>query len=288
MVPYRKILTEPRKVAFYGYFYARYWLQRIAGRRMRIAVGPGTICRPYGAWKIAKLIGADLVASDAPADLGYRFDDETTGCREVAFAEHLVVVNGHSLDIRKSRVGEVARATLGYDCRVDPTTHSGPMVDKSELNSAHDGVIIEGPLQRPDSRRVYQRVLDNEVEPGVVEDLRVSVLAGKIVFALRKRRPIGCRFANASTAVVVDPSTIFSDLELGQIAAFARDMRLDIGEIDIVRDRADGRIYMLDVNPTPHSPPDALIGLAGIRCMQQVAAAFLRAWGPKAGECEGT
>jgi hypothetical protein len=283
MIPYGKVLREPSKAAFYGYFYVRYWQQRLAGRRMRIAVGPGTVSRPYSAWKVAKLIGADLVTSGAPADLGYRFEDETTARRHVTFPQHLAVVNGHCLDVSKSRVGEVARATLGYDCGVDPTTHSGPMVDKSELNSTHDGVIIEGPLRRPDSCRVYQRVLDNEVEPGVVEDLRVSVLAGEIVFALRKRRPISERFANASSAVAVEPSTIFLDQELGQIAAFARGIHLDMGEIDVVRDRGDGRIYMLDVNPTPHSPPDSLIGLAGIRCMKQVADAFLSAFGPKAG-----
>src|SRR3954454_7156229 len=46
-------------------------------------------------------------------------------------------------------------------------------------------------------------------------------------------------------------SHVFTPEEVRQILAFARAMGVDYGEFDILRDRSDGRIYVVDVNKTP-------------------------------------
>jgi glutathione synthase/RimK-type ligase-like ATP-grasp enzyme len=53
----------------------------------------------------------------------------------------------------------------------------------------------------------------------------------------------------ASTADVLSPE------EVERIIRFCRRMGLDYGELDVLRHRDDGRIYIVDVNTTPWGPP---------------------------------
>ena len=39
------------------------------------------------------------------------------------------------------------------------------------------------------------------------------------------------------------------------IDSFCADFQLDFGELDILRDNKTQRIYIIDVNKTPYSPP---------------------------------
>ena len=43
-----------------------------------------------------------------------------------------------------------------------------------------------------------------------------------------------------------------------KILLFCRRMGLDYGELDMLRDREDGRLYIVDVNNTPFGPPHGL------------------------------
>jgi len=46
--------------------------------------------------------------------------------------------------------------------------------------------------------------------------------------------------------------------ELEKLETFASSMNLDWGALDVLRDRNDGRIYVVDVNKTNIDPPIAL------------------------------
>ncbi|RYF95583.1 MAG: hypothetical protein EON95_00795 [Caulobacteraceae bacterium] len=90
-----------------------------------------------------------------------------------------------------------------------------------------------------------------------------------------KRRPAVDRFANHnSSTTLTTPEAVFSPLELEAIAAFCRDMGLDWGGLDILRDK-DGRIYVVDVNKTDMGPPIALPLKDKLRATSLLAAAFL-------------
>ena len=71
-----------------------------------------------------------------------------------------------------------------------------------------------------------------------------------------KERPVDQRFENLNTRVrLTTAADCFSPDELAKIKAFCRAMRLDWGGLDILRDAADGRIYIVDVNKTDMGPP---------------------------------
>jgi hypothetical protein len=230
-------------------------------------------------WKIARLLGVKLVMEAAQASpIAVRFEDTTFALSSGPIAD--VVLNAGCTDISKRRVEIASLAIFGYGIAVDPTTHVGPMVAKSDLNSAHDGVVIEGPIAAPEPGKVYQRVLDTEVRPGVVEDLRALVVGSTIAGAYRKERRIGERFADVHRRVVfVPPESIFTADEQALILAVAREFQADLAGLDLVRDRGDGRLYVLDVNNTPFAPPNAAYTVAAFQTMDRVAAAFERQWG---------
>jgi len=170
--------------------------------------------------------------------------------------------NGHCLDISKSTLDRHHREVFGYGLSVDPTTHEGPMLEKSEGNAVHDGREIQGPLS-PDqvrSGKVYQRIIDNRTDNGLYEDLRVVVIDGQVPMVYRKRKSEEVRFTNETAEVdlVESPKNVLFEPEMAQILALSSKMRAEFAELDVLRDCQDGRIYCVDLNPTPYGPPSGL------------------------------
>ena len=170
--------------------------------------------------------------------------------------------NGHCLDISKSTIDRHHHAVFGYGVNVDPTAHEGPMLEKSEGNAVHDGRETLGPLS-PDQLqpgKVYQRIIDNRTEGGLFEDLRVVVIHGEVPVVYRKRKAGVVRYTNETAEVDLaeSPETVLSESEIDQIAALSAKMCAEFAELDVLRDRQDGRIYCVDLNPTPFGPPAGL------------------------------
>jgi hypothetical protein len=196
------------------------------------------------------------------------------------------LVNGACLDISKERVDAIHQQVLGYALAVDPTTFTGRMVIKSNLNGAHDGLEVVGPLASPSSDSVYQRVVNNRpkkvpaplVHRDVVCDIRVTIFGSQAGFAYLKYRPIESRFSNANSLVeLIQLPDVFSAQEIEQIEVYCLACGLDYGEIDVVRDANDGRIYILDINKTPLGPPNGLPDTQCELAIEMYCQAF-RAW----------
>ena len=170
--------------------------------------------------------------------------------------------NGHCLDISKSTLDRHHHDVFGYGVNVHPRTHSGPMLEKSEGNAVHDGREIEGPLAAAEVQpgKVYQRIIDNRTESGLFEDLRVVVINGQVPVVYRKRKSGEVRYTNETVEVdlAASPKTVLSEEEMVQIASSSTKIRADFADLDILRDRQDGRIYCVDLNPTPYGPPAGL------------------------------
>ena len=184
--------------------------------------------------------------------------------------------NGHCLDISKSTLDRHHHEVFGYGVNVDPATHAGTMLEKSEGNAVHDGREIQGPLS-PDQVRpgkVYQRIIDNRTESGLFEDLRVVVIQGHVPVVYRKRKSQDVRYTNETAEVDLaeSPKNVLSDTEIAQIASLSAKMRAEFAELDVLRDREDQRIYCVDLNPTPYGPPAGLPEGERSRALDQVRA----------------
>lgn len=215
--------------------------------------------------------GIEVARRPEEAAAAFCFDDVTVMAPNQARG-----LNARCTDVSKSHVAAVFEAVFGYPLSVDPRTTAGPMVEKSEKNGVHDGRIAEGPLT-PKAAHVYQRLVDTVGDDGACRDLRTPCAGGEPVLVWIKVKPAGRRFAIQNRRVLLRrPEEVFSPEELAKIAAFNARMGADWGGLDILRDRRDGRIYIVDVNKTDLGPLIALSWTDKFRSMGRLSRALER------------
>lgn len=274
-VPYSpSVLAEV--TAWFRYFFAVRRIEPV-GPRFSIAFTPERARPWYLVWAVARTAGARLVTDAAAADVVMHFEDATFSRNPVpeGAQPHARLVNFAAQDVSKSRVAQAFETAFGYPLAIDPTTHVGPAVEKSEVNGAHDGRIVTCPTS-PLPRRCYQTLIDSRgADPALVDDLRTPTVGGQPAVVFIKRRPVDKRFQNTNAECVLrTPEEVFSPQELDRIAAFTRELGLDWGGLDILRDRNDGRIYIVDANKTDMGPPIALNLPDKLKATRLLAAAF--------------
>lgn len=231
----------------------------------------------YLIWAVARAAGAKLAKDAAHADVVMHFEDATFSPNHPPprLKPGARLINFGCTDVSKSRVAQACEEAFGYPLAVDPATYIGPAVEKSEINAAHDGHIVQCPIE-PVPGRAYQRVIDNRgADLDLVDDLRTCTVGGKAACVFIKRRPVAKRFLNTNTEVGLKaPEEVFSPAELEQIAAFTRVLGLDWGGVDVLRDRTDGRLYIVDANKTDMGPPISLNLPDKLKATRMLAAAF--------------
>lgn len=274
-VPYSPSVIA-QVTAWFRFFFAAQTLERQAPF-FTIAYTPERARPWYLIWAVARAAGAKFTKDAAEADVVMHFEDATfsPNAAPARLRSGVKLVNFGCTDVSKSMVARACAAAFGYPLALDPTTHVGPAVEKSEINAAHDGRIVQCPTNRLPGR-AYQRVIDNRgVDPDLVEDLRTCTIGGKSICVFIKRRPVTKRFINTNTEVLLKaPEEVFSAAEMSQIAAFTREIGLDWGGVDVLRDRADGRLYVVDANKTDMGPPISLNLPDKLRATRMLATAF--------------
>jgi hypothetical protein len=258
-VPYSpSVLTQV--FAWFQYFFASKGIEPIRPS-FTIAFTPERARPWYLIRTVVRAAGAKLEKDTSRADVVMHFEDATYSPNEppLRLKPGARLVNFGARDVSKTNVARACAAAFGHPLAVDPRLHVGPAVEKSEINAAHDGRIVQCPTQ-PLPGRVYQRVVDNRsLDLNLVEDLRTCTVGGKPVCVFIKRRPVTKRFLNTNTEVLLRaPDDVFNAAEMAQIGAFTREIGLDWGGVDVLRDRADGTLYIVDANKTDMGPPVSL------------------------------
>lgn len=260
----------------------RTWRRLIGYKRPTIAFSPDKPRPWYFIWPVVHASGAKLISDISQADIVFQFDDTTLSENVIPRTKPGArLVNFGCNDISKSAVAEAFERAAGYGLSVDPATYEGPMVEKSEKNACHDGRIIEGPMV-PLKDKSYQLLIDNEIEGGLIEDLRACICGGKPAVVFRKRRLVGRRFLNENEEVLLDtPRNAYTEDEIDVITRFASEIGLEWGGVDVLRDNASGKIYIVDANKTDMGPPVALKLGDKLKSTRRMAMAFIDAFAPK-------
>lgn len=178
------------------------------------------------------------------------------------YQDGMKVLNMHCNDISKAKVNSVFEEVFGYSISIDPRTYNGRCVAKANWNALHKGRVMECPTDFQGEGVVYQKLIKNEVEDGLVEDMRVPVFGNNTPFVYLKYRSVGDRFVDRKhtnkKATIAEVFDVLSENELNNIHRFCERIGLDYGELDVLRDREDGRIYIVDANNTPSGPPSPI------------------------------
>lgn len=209
----------------------------------------------YNAWLAARMGGVKVVKDTQAADAIFVFDDKTESDIGAALDPVLKAkaINHRIHDISKTHVAKVFKETFGYGVDIDPLTYQGNAVQKSDINATHDGEVIECPLSpsavQPGS--VYQKLVESDFTEAGAEDLRMAYVGGDIPVVFHKYKTLEKRFGTDYAQVdVKSVDEVFSAEEQRQLINFCEAMGLDFGAVDVMRDKHDGRIYVVDVNKT--------------------------------------
>ena len=248
------------------------WTRICGVERRRIWFAPDRPRPWYLVRGAAMWSGIDVADRPANADAALYFDDSTTGAPPpVACARRL---NHGCTDIGKSHVARLFEEVFGYPLTVDPMMASGEIVEKPEKNGVHGGRIVMAPLP-PKPGFTYQRVVDTRDGDGCCRDLRTPCAGGSpVIVWIKVKTPQGRFSINNRHAMLADPATVYSARELELIRIFCARAGLDWGGLDILRDRVDGRIYIVDVNKTDLGPVIALSWRDKLVSMHRLARAL--------------
>lgn len=209
----------------------------------------------YNAWLLARFANLKTVNDTTQADHIFIFDDSTHSNVGATLTEHerQKSVNAHIIDISKNNVGRIFEDIFGYSLTIDPLAYNGPVVQKSDSNGTHDGIIVDCPLAPSEivDTCAYQKLIDSTFNDHHSEDLRAAICFNEIPIVFHKYKYIEKRFGMEYARVDVRAAEdVFSNDEISHITQFCKAIGLDFGAIDVMRDKHDGRIYIVDVNKT--------------------------------------
>lgn len=245
-----------------------------------IVVYPDYPSKKTTIYKIAKSLNYRLTNKPlGRAELVIYFDDVTSASPILpnSLTSDRMVVNLNCTDISKVKVDAVHMKVFGYNTFIDPSSYVGKAVQKSDINALHDGRIIQCPIhQERDKASVFQVLIDNTSDEQHVMDFRVPVYGNEIPLVYRKYKSLDKRFTNDVnwSELETEVNQIFTQEEIDQILAFTRSMNVEFCELDILRNKTDGLIYIIDVNKTPYGPPSGLKQVEKEKAVQILASAF--------------
>ncbi|MEM8935557.1 MAG: hypothetical protein AAGC77_04030 [Pseudomonadota bacterium] len=230
-------------------------IARFAKPKEKIAFFPEHASPWYNIWSVAQMAGFAITSDLEEADYIFLFEDNTYSNAAARLPEHLRgrLINDRCVNISKQLVANVFEDVFGYQLSVDPTTHKGPAVRKSQANGLHDGTVIDCPIPREEMTPgyVYQRLVNSSNDGERSEDLRFAYTIDEIPVVFHKYKALDKRFGTQYLSVnLLSAEEAFSAEELKGLHEVCNRIGLDFGAVDVMRDVDDGRIYVVDINKT--------------------------------------
>jgi len=186
----------------------------------------------------------------------WNYNDIKTPVDEIDFLINgpQTVYNISLRSVAKKWVDEHMTEALGYSSLVEalPGRDTVCVVKRNEQSrgQAHISKVIWDnnhlDKRHPDYR-ISQKFIETERD-GACEEHRVFIFCNNS-FTVKKRKRFKDRFkSNASEYKLIETADIFSQEEIKGISRFTNSIGLDFGEIDVLRDNDNGKIYITDVN----------------------------------------
>lgn len=202
------------------------------------------------------------------------FDDQTK--TDIASNKNQSkILNSQCSDISKKNVEKIQKEIFGYGMEVDPKTHQGKCVIKSDENAVHDGRIVQCPISNFEQSKVYQIIINNEENQSYF-DYRVAVMADEIIIIYKKYKTLEKRFTNDTYhATICDEKMIPNQIQK-KIIDFCNKIQCDFCELDVLFDNDSQKWFVIDVNKTPYGPPASLSRLEKEKAVNILSDGFKR------------
>jgi len=188
-------------------------------------------------------------------------DKNTKNCRERS--KELRFINLFLIETSKEYVAKSMEAHFGYTFKINPRTFNGYCIAKHNGNGTKSCFFLKCPIDADEvfADHCYQKIINfsSKTDKSTLYEIRVPVFRNIIPFTFFKTRNRGLRFTSKNRSMEITPAlTHLSADELQDIITYCRKIGLEYGELDILRDDEDGKIYIIDVNNTAWWPPNKL------------------------------
>ncbi len=163
-------------------------------------------------------------------------------------------VNCDCFDLSKIFINEIHKEVLGYSTFVDNSNVN--CLKKSNQQGQHDGIIVKS-TEEKEKGYIYQKLIDTRTpikhdNTYLLHDIRVPVFKDKIPFLIIKYKiPKFIVADNCVKCEIVNTEDYLTADEIIKVKEFAKQIKLEYGELDILRDNCDGKIYITDAGKTP-------------------------------------
>ncbi len=221
--------------------------------RKRIMFYPKKPDKRFAIYKICHFLGCSMTDKteekyDLAINLGLSVPEK--------ISKETKTLNINCVDITKRNVESVFANAFGYKLSINPLTFKGKCVKKPNQNASGIGTIIQCPISKIDKNYSYQKIINSETNSGKLLNMRVPILDKNIPFVyLRFKKKEELLNDTTSKGVKIKKATdVFSKEERKKIISFCEKIGMDYGELDILRDKADKKIYIIDANNTPFGP----------------------------------
>jgi len=212
---------------------------------------------------------------DERADIYMFWKDQTFHDSNLKTKFNPKLINLNCIDISKVHVGKVFHRVFGYEIEIDPTNYNGFCVQKNDLNAEHDGKIVKCPIEKKEIGFVYQKLINNQKDDNYIVDIRIPIFKDYIPFVYLKYRNIDHRFLNTNDyAKIKILNNILTEDEIDKIIRFCQEIKLEYGELDVLRDNDNGKIYIVDANHCPSGPPNHLSIFSKISALKKLSQSF--------------
>ncbi len=252
----------------------KFWIQN-GFKSKTIWIGPIMPSKKSTIYKIAtkNLLSIRQSKSDKDA-IQIWFDDQTK--TDIASNKNQSkILNSQCSDISKKNVEKIQKEIFGYGMEVDPKTHQGKCVIKSDENAVHDGRIVQCPISNFEQSKVYQIIINNEENQSYF-DYRVAVMADEIIIIYKKYKTLEKRFTNDTYhATICDEKMIPNQIQK-KIIDFCNKIQCDFCELDVLFDNDSQKWFVIDVNKTPYGPPASLSRLEKEKAVNILSDGFKR------------
>lgn len=207
-----------------------------------------------------------------------------TGLLEYLQTNNKRVINFGRFTHDKRANDETFHKVFGYPLHIDPLTFRGEGVIKGNRdNGAKSARCITYPIDSISDDFVYQKLVKNQKTIDDIEYTylyRIPVFDGKIPIMLGKHFTERNRFAwSAGGAEMVSPHMALSATEISLISKYCKEFEFDYGELDVLRDMEEDRIYIIDANATPY-PHDEWVSSEEHAWHMILLTAALESWWP--------
>ncbi len=211
---------------------------------------------PYGLAVILHYLDYSVTLTpDKPFDAAVLWEDQTflqvpQVLKEIA--QYKPVINIGCIDISKRHVENTIYRLFGQTTFVDPINYKGKCICKPDGNAVRHGFVVDCPVDTIQKDWIYQRIIETR-ENGYQIEYRIPVILGEIplVYVSQRDYPTSdIRLCKRHKLTPTPTNEVLSQQEISNILLFSREIGMDMGELDVMRCKHSGELYIIDANKT--------------------------------------